>query len=106
MCAGVGAVHFHQGEFVEAVRSYKRAVRIDANIAEYHCEPAQVSLTEGYIRQAIEQLKHAKELAPDNPGILLALGDAYLAEERYSSTIKEYRELLRLNPTWRLLVHI
>jgi len=49
ICAGVGAVHFHQGEFAEAVRAYERAVRIDANIAEYHCELAQVYLTEGLI---------------------------------------------------------
>jgi uncharacterized protein HemY len=42
--------------------------------------------------------KHAKELAPDNTGILLALGNAYVAEEHYSSAIKEYRELLETQP--------
>jgi tetratricopeptide (TPR) repeat protein len=96
--AGMGAVHFHQGQFAEAVRAYERAIKIDANMTDYYCELAQVYLSEGYTWNAIQQLQRAKELAPYRIEVSFALGNAYLAGERYSSAIKEYRELLDQDP--------
>lgn len=82
--------------FVCFVRSSARAIKLDGNMPGYYCELAQVYLTEGYTRQAIEQLQRAKELAPGSieVALALALGNAYLAAEHYSAAIREFRELL------------
>jgi tetratricopeptide (TPR) repeat protein len=58
-----------------------------------------VYFVEGDARKAIETFQRAKELEPPGrPEILLALGNAYLAEEHYPEAVREYQVLLENAP--------
>jgi len=93
-----GRVYAGMGEYEKAVQSFERAIRLDNKNPLYHLQFAELYLAEGYNRQAIAELKAAKELAPNRPEVLLALGNAYLAQERYEAAAKEFRELLEQEP--------
>lgn len=73
------------------------AIRLDGEEAEYYAELAQIYQAEEHWHDAIENWKKAKELKP-RPEVLLALGNAYLANEQYSAAVREYQELLQLAP--------
>lgn len=75
-------------EFEKAVTAFQEAIRL---------ELAQLYEADGFTRQAIEQWKQAKTLQP-RPEFSLALGNAYLAMQRYSDAIREYQELLENDP--------
>jgi tetratricopeptide (TPR) repeat protein len=93
-----GRVYAGIGEYEKAVQSFERAIQVDRKEPRHHFQLAQLYLAEGYNRQAISELKLAKELAPNRPEVLLALGNAYLAQERYEAAAKEFQELLERQP--------
>jgi tetratricopeptide (TPR) repeat protein len=95
--AGLGRVYARRGEFEKAVAALTEAIRLDGEEAEYYPELAQIYQAEEHSRDAIENWKKAKELEA-RPEILLALGDAYLANEQHSAAVREYQELLQLAP--------
>lgn len=63
-----------------------------------YCDLAQWYEAESYAGKAIKRLKEAKEREPENPQISMALGNAYLAGERYAEAAHEYQELLEAAP--------
>lgn len=92
---GMGRVYGQTGEFEKAVAAFEQALAMEKGSApEYSCELAQLYLAEGYTRKAIETLRHAKNQNPDELEVLLALGNAYLADEDYAAAVREYREAL------------
>jgi tetratricopeptide (TPR) repeat protein len=95
--AGLGRIYGRAGEFEKAVAAFQEAIRLDSNEVEYHAELAQLYGAEGRTAQAIEQWQQAKNLEP-RPEFALALGDAYLALQKYSDAIREYQELLENDP--------
>jgi tetratricopeptide (TPR) repeat protein len=95
---GMGRVYGQMGEFEKAVQAFEQAIRMEENAPEYSCELAQLYLAEGYTRKAIDTLMKAKTRDPDCLKVLLALGNAYLAAERYPAAIQEYQELLKKAP--------
>lgn len=98
ICAGFGRVYGRAGEFEKAVASFDEAIRLDKWEVENYRELAQLYEAEGYAGKAIERLKEAKELEPENPQIAMALGNAYLAGKRYAEAAHEYQELLQAAP--------
>jgi tetratricopeptide (TPR) repeat protein len=71
-------------------------------------------LAEGQPELAVEKLLKALAADPDNPDLLLALGDTYQALQRYQESLKAYIHaeavlpedvsvLLRLGEVWQLL---
>lgn len=96
---GMGRVYGDMGEFEKAVAAFEQALRIEkGNKPEYSCELAQLYLVEGYAKKAVEILQQAKELNPDRPDVLLALGNAYLADEKYAAAVREFKEVLEAEP--------
>ena len=93
-----GRVFAGMGEYEKAMHAFERAIQVDGKDFRFHLQFARLYLAEGYNRQAIGELKAAKELAPNRPEVLFALGSAYLAQERYEAAAKEFRELLGLQP--------
>ena len=75
----------------------REAIRLDPADADHYGELAQIYAAEGQWHEAIENWKKAKELQP-RPEILLALGNAYLANEQYGAAVREYQELLQAAP--------
>lgn len=95
--AGFGSVYARRGEFEKAVEAFAEAIRLDGEKAEYYAEVAQIYGAEEHWHDAIENWKKAKELEP-RPGILLALGNAYLANGQTGAAVREYQELLQIAP--------
>lgn len=95
--AGFGRIYSRQGQFEKAVATLRAAIRLDPGEAEYYAELAQILEAEGLLREAIENWKKAKGLKP-RPGILLALGNAYLDDQQYGAAVREYQELLQVAP--------
>jgi tetratricopeptide (TPR) repeat protein len=93
-----GRVHARMGEYEKAVKAFERAIQVDGKNPLYHFQFAELYLAEGYNRQAIAELKLAKELTPKRAEILMALGNAYLGQERYQLAAKEFQELLEQQP--------
>ena len=91
-------VYAGMGEYEKALFSFEQAIRMDDKNPLYHFQFAELYLAEGYNRQAIAELKAAKDLAPYRAEVLLALGNAYLAQERYDAAAKEFQELLEQQP--------
>jgi tetratricopeptide (TPR) repeat protein len=87
------------GEFEKSLAAFEEAIPMEKGYApEYSCELAQVYLVEGYTRKAIEVLRAAKDQSPDRIDVLLALGCAYMANEQYDATAKEFRKVLKGAP--------
>ena len=95
--AGLGRICGRQGEFEKAVAALREAIRLDPAEADHYGELAQIYAAEGQWHEAIENWKKAKELEP-RWEILLALGNAYLANEQYGAAVREYQELLQAAP--------
>jgi len=93
-----GRIYEAMGQFEWSIQSHERAIQLEPKNPQHHFQLAMVYLGEGYNRQAVSELKFAKAIAQDSPEILLALGNAYLAEERYGAAEKEFRELLDRAP--------
>ena len=53
---------------------------------------------QGYARKAVETLQRAKEKTPERVDLWLALGTAYLADERYAAAAREFRDVLETAP--------
>ena len=51
-------------------------------------------LAEGYARKAVETLRRAKNENADDVRVMLALGNAYIADEPYGAAVKKFREVL------------
>lgn len=96
---GMGRVYAQTGEFEKAVAAFEQAIQMEkGNAPEYSCELAQLYLAAGYLGKAIETLRRAKEQNPNRVDVLLALGNAYLADKQYSAAIREFREVLEGAP--------
>ena len=94
---GMGRVYREKGEFERAVAAFEQAIEMEKGKSpEYACELAQLYLTEGYVRKAIETLRRAKNENAEDVRVLLALGNAYIADEQYAA--REYREVLQEAP--------
>lgn len=96
--ASRGRVYGSMREYEKAVLGFERAVQLDPRNPRYHYEFAQLYFAEGYYRQAIEHLKLVREIAPNWAEAALALGNAYLAQEKYAAAAKEFHDLLEQNP--------
>jgi len=85
-------------EYEKAVQGFEHALQLDPRNPRYQYEFAQLYFAEGYYRQAIEHLRLAREIAPNWADAALALGNAYLAQEKYAAAAKEFHDLLEQNP--------
>jgi tetratricopeptide (TPR) repeat protein len=96
---GMGRVYGETGEFEKAVAAFEQAIAMEKGKApEYSCELAQLYLAEGYARKAVETLRRAENQNPEDVRVLLALGNAYIADEQYPAAVKQFREVLEEVP--------
>ena len=81
-----------------AEESFRRALALNANMAEAHSGLGAVLSIQGRHDEAIDTHAHAAALAPENPEILEAQGNALLRAAQYRSAIAVLKAAHRLNP--------
>jgi tetratricopeptide (TPR) repeat protein len=97
---------FQQGQFDEASIDYRRAIQKDPRFADAYHKLGMCEYAQGRAENSISALTKAKNLAPDDVGIIEDLADVtfnrYLTTNRpqglYDSVTAMVNEILRKNP--------
>ena len=93
------AVRAHQaGDHGAALEWIDAAVAANSESAPVHATRALILRALGRVDEAIESLRLAIELAPDNPVFLYNLGNALIAAERLGEAADAYRRAVTLAP--------
>ena len=104
---GLGAVYFQEQNYQMALEQFRRAIAFDYENLNAHLFAAECCKyfvnqnynAEGFTDEAIEHLKNADHLNPDNPNILLNLGFLYFKKNdcknssAYLNRIKNFEGL-------------
>lgn len=91
-------IYRRTGKFAEAIVQYERLLRIDPNMAEYHCELALCHMEIDAYDTAVRILQHAVSLDPYVPESHALLGYCYGHTDEYESAAASHRIAWRLNP--------
>ena len=83
---------------MEAVRAAVTAARNETNNFDAQMKAAELSYSVQRYEQAIEFLKRANQLRPDNHEVIVALGNAYFDAEAYEDAGKWYAAALSQKP--------
>jgi tetratricopeptide (TPR) repeat protein len=94
----LGRVAALAGHFDRARRALEVALRLHPNSVDCLVELGQLSALEADPAKAVYLLAKARELAPQQPGIALALAHAATAGEYYGDAALAYDAYLRLRP--------
>ena len=93
-----GNKYFDNGKFNEAAIMYKRSLKEDQRFGEAWYRLGLAELKRGRPGEAINSLRRAVELQPDNDDAISKLADLYLTiylsdSKKYSSLLNELKEL-------------
>jgi len=82
--ANLGRAHFEEHNYVQALSWYRTAVGRNKGFAEAHLGIADCLTALGRADEAIAQLEIGLQEVPDNPALMLALGEALYRAGRLS----------------------
>jgi tetratricopeptide (TPR) repeat protein len=86
-----------QGKLDQALKCFNSAIRLDPDMAEAHCNLADLSKAMGKIDQAINAYLQVLRIKPDYLEVLNNLGIAYNEQGHYEQALECYRNALALN---------
>lgn len=92
-----GLTFDQRGQYAEAILEYQDALSYEDDPAIYNALAKDYSLL-GKYALAIQMGKEAVKRAPDNQDYHETLADAYLRAFQFDETLKEYDEIIRINP--------
>ena len=88
-----------QGELKKAIEYFDRILRKDPNNADaLHYRAATRSAMQTDLQAAITDLLRAREIRPNFVNTRLLLARVYRQNRQYSEAVKEYQEVLKINP--------
>lgn len=87
-------------DFMNAVRAYKNALRINPFFAQAHNNLGYCYKEMHYYSWAVEEYQKAIELIPDNAGYYYNLGNAYTHLEKIEEAFNAYKKAVELDPTF------
>lgn len=93
-----GKAHHKARRLAEAERAYLDAISADASLSEARYLLGMLFVQTGRGPQALEHLRTALRLSPDNPACLRALGHASLAAGQAPEAADAFGRLARLHP--------
>src|SRR3989454_10947592 len=94
----LGAALFKKGLNEEARAAFRRAIELDATVAENFFNLALVELSENRLAEAIPLLEKCSSLDPENAQPHLLLGRAYHNLNQTVSAIEHFKKALALAP--------
>jgi pilus assembly protein FimV len=88
-----------KGHLAEALQVLEKGLRLDAKSNRIREELARIHLLQKNYDKAAYYLEEAVRNAPDEPGTLNRLGEAYLGAQKIEEAEAIFRRLLELNPS-------
>jgi len=85
-------------QFVEGLRAYHRALRLDPRLVEAWHGLGRAHLAIGKTDEAILAFEEALKVTHDHAGVWLDLGSAYADRGRHPAAAGAFREVVRLRP--------
>jgi len=98
LCCLYGEAHAKLGDLAEAMKSYKKAMKLDENLPEAYAGIGFILSDENNPKSAIKFLKHAHTLSPYNTDYMYVMVEEYNKLEEYDKALKIVNEILDLNP--------
>ena len=86
------------GDTVEAMRHYKKAMKLDENLPEAYAGIGFLLSDENNSQSAIKFLKHAHTLAPNNTDYMFVLAEEYNKLNDYDKAIKIIHDIINIDP--------
>lgn len=93
-----GKLEESRNNLPKAQEAYNTALKKDANSHEAILGLARLEQLAGRPQTAEEGFLKAKELAPENPDVLVAIGQFYASQKRYNEAIAHHHQAFQLNP--------
>jgi len=98
LCCLYGEAHAKLGDLVEAMKSYKKAMKLDENLPEAYAGIGFILSDENNPKSAIKFLKHAHILSPYNTDYMYVMVEEYNKLEEYDKALKVVNDIIDLNP--------
>jgi Ca-activated chloride channel family protein len=93
-----GLESYKSGNYQDAVKSYKQAVKLKKDYAEAHDNLGDAYFQLKQYKQAIEAYKQALKYQPDFPTAYNNMGTAYFKLGEHKKAIEAFKEAIRLDP--------
>ena len=91
----------HEGNWTEAETAMRRAIELDPGIALFHYHLGNLYMHWGdHGPQGLDAYRQAKILAPRNMAVRQNYGHLLCEEHLYNDAIIEFREMLKMDPSW------
>jgi len=84
--------------FGEAIAAYRRALELDPDFADAHCNLGTVFYNQGRHAESRDCFKRSLALAPDHLESHFNLGNVLEEEDRNEGALKHYKEATRIDP--------
>lgn len=94
----MGNAYADLGEYENAIRSYKQAIKLDPTLSKPHNNLGLAFAALGRVAEAVKEFKQAVQLKPDYAEAHYNLGVAYLQLGRKPEAEQQHRILLKLKP--------
>lgn len=94
----MGNVWHRHGNAVEALKIYKRVLKINPKRADVYAVMGQVSLTKGEFEEAIGYWRKALDIQPQLPDVLSNIGHALMMLGRQDEAIVEFEKAIQIPP--------
>jgi tetratricopeptide (TPR) repeat protein len=94
----MGITRFYQNRLPEAIEYCQSALRVRPDAPKAHDLLGMVLATQGHGAAALDEMRHAAELAPNDADIQKDLGVTLARLGRIPESIDHFHEALRLNP--------
>ncbi|MGA3269364.1 MAG: tetratricopeptide repeat protein [Verrucomicrobiota bacterium] len=93
----LGSALLAQGQRVEAIQHYQRAVALKPDRPVFHFNLAIALARQGHVAEAIQHYEQALQLKPDYPQAHLNLGNALAGQGKLADAIQQYQRALELH---------
>ncbi len=94
----LGLIALQQENYADAANLIERAIQLDRNVPEFHCNLGSAYKGMGQMDAAIAAYLESVRLNPDFAGVHNNLGNIYLEQGRLEEGIASYRCALELQP--------
>jgi tetratricopeptide (TPR) repeat protein len=89
-----------RGDLEGALEEYRKALRLNPNLAEAHVNSGVILVNRGEIDRAIEAYETAIEIDPQLPAAHYNLGNALAKNENFFEAIEAYKRAIEILPNY------